>query len=52
MNLLVLLVILVLVFGVGGGYGWHSGWAYGPHTLGLGAIILIVVLILFVTGRL
>jgi len=48
---LIILVLLVLLLG-GGGYGWHSGWNYGPHTVGLGTIIVIILLILLVTGRL
>jgi hypothetical protein len=48
---LIIVVVLILMF-FGGGYGWHSGWAYGPHTVGLGTIVVIILLILLVTGRL
>jgi len=48
MNLLVLLVLLLLVFGGLPQTGWHD-YGYGPS--GLGGIILLVVLILLLTGR-
>jgi len=49
MSLLVLLVLLLLVFGSLPRFGYHN---YGYAPSGLGGIILIVVLILFLTGRL
>lgn len=49
MSLLVLIVLLLLVFGGLPTWGYHN---YGYAPSGIGGIILIVVLILFLTGRL
>ena len=49
MSLLVLIVLLLLVFGGLPNWGYHN---YGYAPSGLGAVILIVVLLLFLTGRL
>jgi hypothetical protein len=49
MSLLLLIVLLVLVFGGLPNWGYHS---YGYAPSGIGGIILVVVLILFLTGRL
>lgn len=49
MNLILLIVLLLLVFGGLPTWGYHSyGW--GPS--GIGGVILLVVLVLLLTGRL
>jgi hypothetical protein len=49
MSLLLLLVLLLVVFGGLPNWGYHN---YGYAPSGLGGIILIVVLVLFLSGRL
>ena len=49
MSLLLLLVLLLIVFGGLPNWGYHQ-YGYGPS--GIGGIVLIVVLIMFLTGRL
>jgi len=49
MSLLVLIVLLLLVFGGLPTWGYHN---YGYAPSGIGGIVLIVVLLLFLTGRL
>lgn len=49
MSLLVLIVLLLLVFGGLPSWGYHN---YGYAPSGIGGIILIVVLVLFLSGRL
>ena len=49
MSLLLLIVLLLIVFGGLPNWGYHQH-GYGPS--GIGGIVLIVVLILFLTGRL
>ena len=49
MSLLVLILLLLLVFGGLPNWGYHN---YGYAPSGLGGIILVVVLVLFLTGRL
>lgn len=49
MSLLVLIVLLLLVFGGLPNWGYHS---YGYAPSGVGGILLIVVLIMFLSGRL
>ena len=49
MNLVILLVVLLLVFGGLPQVGLHQ---YGYAPSGIGGIILIVLLILLLTGRL
>ena len=49
MSLLLLILLLLVVFGGLPTWGYHSyGW--GPS--GIGGVLLIIVLILFLTGRL
>lgn len=48
-TILIILLILLLI-GALPRWGYSSGWGYGPS--GLLGIILIVVLILFLMGRL
>lgn len=49
MSLIILIILLVLVLGGLPNWGYHNyGW--GPS--GIGGILLIIVLILFLTGRL
>ena len=51
MSLIVILLIVLLVLGVGAypGFGWHS-YGYGPS--GLIGLLLVVLLVLFLLGRL
>lgn len=49
MSLLLLLFVLLIVFGGLPRWGYHN-YGYGPS--GIGGIILIILLILFLTGRL
>ena len=52
MNLIILVIILILLFGVGGGgyYGSRYGWG-GPHYLGGGVgLIVLILVILFLFG--
>lgn len=49
MSLLLLIVILLLVFGGLPNWGYHN---YGYLPSGVGGIVLIVLLLLFLTGRL
>jgi hypothetical protein len=49
MSLLVLIVLLLLVFGGLPNLGYHN---YGYAPSGIGGIILVVVVIMFLTGRL
>ena len=49
MSLLVLIVLLLLVFGGLPTWGYHN---YGYAPSGIGGVILIVLLVLFLSGRL
>jgi len=49
MYLLLLIVLVILVLGGLPNWGYHN---YGYAPSGIGGIILIIVLILFLTGRL
>jgi hypothetical protein len=49
MSLLLLIVVLLIVFGGLPYWGYHI---YGYAPSGIGGVILIVVVILFLTGRL
>ena len=49
MSLLLLIVVLLIVFGGLPTWGYHN-YGYGPS--GIGGIILIVVIVLFLSGRL
>lgn len=49
MSLIVLLVLLLIVFGGLPNWGYHK-MGYAPS--GIGGILLIIVLVLFLTGRL
>ena len=49
MSLLLLVVLLLLVFGGLPNWGYHQ---YGYAPSGIGAILLIIVFLLFLTGRL
>lgn len=41
--MLLLIIVLLLVFGVGGGYYGHTRWGYrGGAGVGLGTILLVV----------
>jgi Protein of unknown function (DUF3309) len=52
MNLLWLLVIILIVFAVGGapGIAWDHGYGYAPS--GIFTVIVVVLVILLLTGRL
>lgn len=49
MSLLLLIILLLLVFGGLPNWGYHN---YGYAPSGIGSVILIIVLILFLSGRL
>jgi hypothetical protein len=49
MGLILLIVLLMVVFGSLPNWGYHS-YGYGPS--GLGGLVLVIVLLLFLTGRL
>ena len=49
MSLLLLIVLLLIVFGGLPTWGYHN-YGYGPSEIG--GLILVIVLILFLTGRL
>jgi hypothetical protein len=49
MSLVLLIILLLIVFGGLPNWGYHN---YGYAPSGIGTIILIIVLILFLTGRL
>jgi uncharacterized membrane protein len=49
MGLILLIVLLVLVFGGLPNWGYHS---YGYRPSGIGGLLLVVVLVLFLSGRL
>ncbi len=49
MSLLLIIIVIVLLFG---GVGFHSGWGYygaGPYG-GIGALLVIILIIWLVTG--
>ena len=50
MGLILLIVLVLLLVGVFPGWRHSRGWGYGPS--GLLGVVLIVVLILFLMGRL
>ncbi len=50
MSLLLLLIILVIVFGFGGNF--YDNGRYRSHGFGLGGVLLLVLLVLFLTGHL
>jgi hypothetical protein len=49
MGLILLIVLLMVVLGGLPNWGYHS-YGYGPS--GLGGLVLVIVLLLFLTGRL
>ena len=49
MSVLLLIVLLLIVFGGLPNWGYHQ---YGYAPSGIGSIVLLVVLIMFLTGRL
>jgi hypothetical protein len=49
MNLLLLIIVLILVFGGLPQLGLHS---YGYAPVGIGAILLVILIVLILTGRL
>ena len=54
MNLLWLLVVILIIFAVAGRPHWpySQGWGLGYFPSGVGALLVIVLLILLLTGRL
>lgn len=51
MGLILLIIVLLVLFG-GGGIGYYGGHSWGGPGLGLGAIFLIILVVLLVSGRL
>jgi hypothetical protein len=51
MTLIIIIVVLVLLFGGGGGYYAHRTWG-GPGLGGVIGLIVIVLLVLWLLGRL
>lgn len=51
MSLIVILIVLLLLFGCGGFYGYRSGAPWGAPGIGLFGIILIILLVMFLSGR-
>jgi len=49
MGLLLIIIVLLLLFGGLPRWGYHS-YGYGPS--GLGAVLLIILIVLLLTGRL
>jgi hypothetical protein len=49
MSLLLIIIVLLLLFGGLPHWGYHS-YGYGPS--GLGAVLLIILIVLLLTGRL
>lgn len=54
MSIGTILLILVIIYLLGGFAGWPAGYGYGyGHAgIGFGAVVLIIVVILLLTGRL
>jgi hypothetical protein len=50
MGLVVLIILVILILGVAPAWPHSQGWGYGPS--GLLGVILVIVLILFLLGRL
>jgi hypothetical protein len=48
MSLLVILIVLILVFGVGGNF--YGGGTYRNGGFGLAGLVLVVLLVMFFTG--
>ena len=48
--MLILLIILILLFGLGGNF--FNGGAWRGPGIGIGGLLLIVLIVLLVTGRL
>jgi len=48
--MLILLIVLILLFGVGGNF--YNGGAYRTGGFGLGGILIVILIILLLTGRL
>ena len=47
--MLLLIVLLALLFGAGGFYGYRSGY-YGPRGIGLMTVLILVLLICLMLG--
>lgn len=52
LGIILLVVLLLLIFGAfpGGPAPWAANWGYGPS--GILGLVLVIVLILFLLGRL
>lgn len=49
--MLLLIIVLLLIFGVGGGYYGHTRWGYrGGAGVGLGTILLVVLVVYLLGG--
>jgi hypothetical protein len=48
--MLILLIVLILIFGLGGNF--YNGGIYRTGGFGLGGIVLVILIILLLTGRL
>ena len=51
MDPLTLIVVVLLLFVLLGGYGYRSDWG-GPQFGGLVGVLLVILLLLFLTGNL
>ena len=47
---ILIIVLIVLLFGSFPSWNYNRGWGYGPA--GIVGVLLLVVLVLFLTGRL
>ena len=51
MPLIVIVLLLVLLLGGGGFYGSRAGWR-GPQFGGLGGLVVLILVVLWLTGNL
>lgn len=52
--LLIILIVLIVLF-LGGGFAWREHPSYGPYSnggIGLGGLLLILLVVLLFTGNL
>ena len=50
MSLIILIILIILLIGAVPHWGYSRGWGYGPS--GILGVILVIVLILWLMGRL
>jgi Protein of unknown function (DUF3309) len=48
--MLLLIIVLLLVFGLGGGYWGYNRWGYNGG-IGIGGVILIILLVYLLYGK-